>query len=150
MRGRILSGLCLVMFALVGCSEPQEQMQQTRAGKAQKSCYDCVATNYPAGTDSFSYTTCTAASACVNGDESILHYAANRKCKAINTNECKGKCEGERKCMGILDPDSNWKALTVDAVPGAPCPGAAGQINCKITITVPAGQLMDCDCSCNP
>ena len=142
--------LLLLLPLLIACQTQSVTSETSETKRAAKSCAECTATDFPGGPNSFTETFCAHRNNCVNGNEQILNHAAQEKCSSLNTGNCTGDCPDGYECEGILDPDSDWKtALTVTAAIGAACPGV-NQVRCTATVTIPAGEKLDCKCSCNP
>lgn len=135
----------LLVLTLTSCKHNSETRQDTNQGKQ---CKDCVATDFP-GADSFGQQTCTAPSTCTNNNPTLIDLIANLQCSQSNTDKCTGDCGKGNRCDGIYER-ARSKGLTVNAAvkPGGNCPGT--QVLCDVTLTVPAGGLLACKCSCNP
>ncbi len=117
---------------------------------ANTKCENCVAKNNGPGT--FDPTvSCTAPSACANGNNSLLSYGANEWCNNNNTSECSnGECPNGYHCHGIYDRlKSNGLTVKAAVVPGNPLHCKGAMVTCNVTINIAAGGQLACKCSCD-
>jgi hypothetical protein len=114
-------------------------------------CEDCVASN-DNGPDTINAPiSCTAPSACVNNNNSLLADSTNGWCSSNNTAECSGTCGDGYHCSGIYDPkNSNGLSVTAAVVAGNPLKCKGAMVTCNVNLVVAAGGTLACKCSCNP
>ncbi|MGA3262567.1 MAG: hypothetical protein ABSC47_00820 [Terracidiphilus sp.] len=122
-----------------------------KEGQAQK-CENCVANNNQGPGTFDAPVACTAASTCVNNNNSLLWDAANGWCSGgKNAEACSGDCGSGYHCNGIYDrANSNGLSVTASVVPGNPLKCKGAMVTCNVTVNIAAGGQLACKCSCNP